>query len=159
MFDVSSGDRGEVEKINQSLSTVAKGVKLRVEFNPANVSYYRLLGYENGSQRQPQPSAKDASPGASLGSGQAVTALYELTPAEETATATGLVAANSDTRTKDVGNKPGAMSGTMAGRARQPAPDRLAGARRKLDHADELLTLEVRWNDPAGGSETVRSNT
>ena len=63
-----------------ALTAVAKDVKLQVEFNPAKVGAYRLIGYENRKleTRDFKDDAKDAG---DLGSGHTVTALYELVPA------------------------------------------------------------------------------
>ena len=66
-----------VEEINGSLVTVAKDVKAQVEFNPAYVYSYRLLGYENKllSQADWEDEAKDAG---EIGAGHCVTAVYEI---------------------------------------------------------------------------------
>jgi Ca-activated chloride channel family protein len=62
-----------------ALTAVAKDVKLQVEFNPAAVSAYRLIGYENRllNAEDFKDDAKDAG---DLGSGHTVTALYEVVP-------------------------------------------------------------------------------
>lgn len=62
-----------------SLYTVAKDVKIQIEFNPAVVGEYRLIGYENRlmSREDFNDDAKDAG---EMGAGQAVTAFYELVP-------------------------------------------------------------------------------
>jgi Ca-activated chloride channel homolog len=65
-----------------ALVTVAKDVKLQVEFNPAKVSAYRLIGYENRilTAEDFRNDAKDAG---DMGSGHTCTALYEIVPAGE----------------------------------------------------------------------------
>ncbi len=70
-----------VQELGATLVTVAKDVKIQVEFNPALVKGYRLLGYENRllAARDFKDDAKDAG---ELGSGGAVTALYEVVPAD-----------------------------------------------------------------------------
>lgn len=62
-----------------TLFTIAKDVKLQVEFNPAKVQGYRLIGYENRmlAKEDFNDDAKDAG---ELGSGHTVTALYEIIP-------------------------------------------------------------------------------
>ena len=69
-----------VEQMGATLLTVAKDVKLQVEFNPAQVKAYRLLGYENRRLRDEEfkDDKKDAG---DLGAGHSVTALYEVVPA------------------------------------------------------------------------------
>ena len=68
-----------VEQIDATLVTVAKDVKLQVEFNPDRVGAYRLLGYDNRRLRAEEfdDDQKDAG---ELGAGHTVTALYELVP-------------------------------------------------------------------------------
>lgn len=68
-----------VSEIGGTLLTVAKDVKLQVEFNPARVRGYRLIGYENRllAAEDFNDDTKDAG---ELGAGHAVTALYEIVP-------------------------------------------------------------------------------
>ncbi len=67
-----------ITEMGATLLTIAKDVKLQVEFNPALVSSYRLLGYENRilQDRDFDDDTKDAG---ELGAGHSVTALYEIT--------------------------------------------------------------------------------
>ena len=69
-----------VEQMGATLLTVAKDVKLQVEFNPAQVRAYRLIGYENRRLKDEEfnDDRKDAG---DLGAGHSVTALYEVIPA------------------------------------------------------------------------------
>jgi Ca-activated chloride channel homolog len=69
-----------VEEAAGTLVTVASDVKIQVEVNPVEVESYRLLGYENRLLRKEQFDDDTADAG-ELGSGQTVTALYELVPA------------------------------------------------------------------------------
>lgn len=66
-----------VEEMSATLLTVCKDVKLQVEFNPAVVSQYRLIGYENRalSREDFKDDTKDAG---EIGAGHSVTVLYEL---------------------------------------------------------------------------------
>lgn len=68
-----------VEELGATLQTVAKDVKFQIEFNPARVTSYRLIGYENRrlSAEEFRDDRKDAG---DLGAGHSVTALYELVP-------------------------------------------------------------------------------
>lgn len=70
-----------VEEMGGSLFTVAKDVKFQVEFNPARVKGYRLIGYENRvmADRDFEDDSKD---GGEIGAGHRVTVLYELIPAD-----------------------------------------------------------------------------
>jgi Ca-activated chloride channel family protein len=68
-----------VSELGGTLNTIAKDVKVQVEFNPANVGAYRLIGYENRLMRAEEfnDDRKDAG---ELGAGHSVTALYEIIP-------------------------------------------------------------------------------
>jgi Ca-activated chloride channel family protein len=68
-----------VEQLTGSTITVAKDVKLQVEFNPATVANYRLIGYENRvmAAEDFRDDTKDAG---EIGAGHSVTALYEIVP-------------------------------------------------------------------------------
>jgi Ca-activated chloride channel family protein len=68
-----------VQEATSSLFTIAKDVKLQVEFNPATVAEYRLVGYETRSLRR-EDFNNDAIDAGDVGSGHTVTAIYEITP-------------------------------------------------------------------------------
>ncbi len=67
-------------EVDSTLVTIAKDVKIQVEFNPAEVESYRLIGYENRrlAHRDFEDDSKDAG---EIGAGHEVTALYEVVPA------------------------------------------------------------------------------
>mgnify|MGYP000855846420 FL=1 len=69
-----------VNEMGGTLLTIAKDVKIQIEFNPAKVAQYRLIGYENRAlaNKDFDDDKKDAG---ELGSGHSVTALYEIIPA------------------------------------------------------------------------------
>jgi Ca-activated chloride channel family protein len=71
-----------VEQITGTLVTIAKDVKIQVEFNPTEVSAYRLIGYENRSLRS-EDFNDDKKDAGEIGAGHTVTALYEVVPAGE----------------------------------------------------------------------------
>jgi Ca-activated chloride channel family protein len=68
-----------VEQMGGTLVTIAKDVKIQVEFNPAKVGAYRLIGYENRLLRA-QDFNDDKKDAGEIGAGHTVTALYELIP-------------------------------------------------------------------------------
>ncbi len=74
------GRRVLVEQMGATLLTVANDVKLQVEFNPAQVKGYRLIGYDNRRLRD-EEFDDDARDAGDLGAGHSVTALYEIIPA------------------------------------------------------------------------------
>jgi len=90
LADKGNGNHSYIDGINEAkkvlvnefggtLFTIAKDVKLQVEFNPAKVAGYRLIGYENRmlNKEDFNDDKKDAG---ELGSGHTVTALYEIIP-------------------------------------------------------------------------------
>jgi hypothetical protein len=106
--------------------TVAKDVKAQVEFNPAKVQSYRLIGYDYRTLKK-KDFNKDAITAGDLGAGHTVTALYEIVP---------------------VGVEPPAIPGVDALKyqtTRGQKPD--AGGQ-----SAELLTVTVRYTRPEGGA-------
>ena len=90
LADKGNGNHGYIDNIEEAkkvlvsefggtLFTIAKDVKLQIEFNPAKVQGYRLIGYENRllNKEDFNDDKKDAG---ELGSGHTVTALYEIIP-------------------------------------------------------------------------------
>jgi len=118
-----------VEQVNGTLVTIAKDVKLQVEFNPAQVASYRLIGYENRLLKK-EDFNNDAIDAGEIGAGHTVTALYEVVPqgADERA-AGGPAVDDLKYQRLDAGKRP------------LPSGD---GAL-----ARELLTLKVRFKAPA----------
>jgi len=68
------------DQMSSTLFTIAKDVKIQVEFNPAQVSQYRLLGYENRALRE-EDFDNDRVDAGDIGAGHQVTAIYEIVPA------------------------------------------------------------------------------
>ena len=107
-----------VHEMGATLLTVAKDVKLQVEFNPAMVQAYRLIGYENRMLRN-EDFIDDRKDAGEMGAGHSVTALYEIIP---------------------VGAKLDVAVGTTAPMRYQE----IAHARR----SNELLFVNVRYKPP-----------
>ncbi len=68
-----------VNEMGGTLLTIAKDVKIQVEFNPAQVQAYRLIGYENRKLKD-EDFNDDTKDAGELGAGHSVTALYEVIP-------------------------------------------------------------------------------
>ncbi|MER9710079.1 VWA domain-containing protein [Mesorhizobium sp. M0213] len=68
-----------VEDASSTLFTIAKDVKIQVEFNPNKVSEYRLIGYETRAMNR-EDFNNDRVDAGEIGSGHSVTAIYEITP-------------------------------------------------------------------------------
>jgi len=75
----AEANRVLVERMAGTIAVAAKDAKIQVEFNPAKVGAYRLLGYENRALTAPDFN-NDAKDAGDIGAGQTVTALYEIVP-------------------------------------------------------------------------------
>ncbi len=97
-----------VQQAGGTLVTIAKDVKIQIDFNPAHVSAYRLLGYEN-RKLENQDFRNDQKDAGEIGAGHTVTAFYELIPAGvET-----LVESNRPSEFVEQNRSIGSDSGTM----------------------------------------------
>jgi Ca-activated chloride channel family protein len=76
---LAEGRKVLVTEAGGTLVTIAKDVKIQVEFNPRRVSAYRLIGYENRLLRD-QDFNDDTKDAGEIGAGHSVTALYEIVP-------------------------------------------------------------------------------
>ena len=125
-----------VEQLAGTLVTVAKDVKIQVDFNPNKVAGYRLIGYEDRrlANKDFDNDQKDAG---EIGAGHRVTALYEVIPAGKSIDATP----RNDGEASKYQQKPKA----------EPKPaDPVVGS----EFASELLTLKVRYKQPEGSVST-----
>lgn len=77
--NMQEADRFLDKEFKGSMYSIAKDVKIQIEFNPSHVQAYRLIGYENRKLRN-EDFANDAIDAGELGSGHTVTALYEIIP-------------------------------------------------------------------------------
>ncbi|MBL9015815.1 MAG: von Willebrand factor type A domain-containing protein [Myxococcales bacterium] len=118
-----------VKQAGATLVTVAKDVKIQVEFNPATVAGYRLIGYENRllAAKDFNDDTKDAG---EIGAGHSVTALYEIVPAGAAVPGAPKV----DTLTYQ---KPAASTGARP---------------------DELMTVKVRYKAPTGDTSKLMTH-
>jgi Ca-activated chloride channel family protein len=79
---IDSADEGRkvlIEEMTSTFNTVAADVKVQIEFNPAQIAEYRLIGYENKILNE-EDFNNDKVDAGEIGAGKTVTALYELTP-------------------------------------------------------------------------------
>lgn len=77
--NIQEANRFLGKEFKGSMFAIAKDVKIQIEFNPAHVKSYRLIGYEN-RKLNPEDFQNDAIDAGELGSGHTVTALYEIIP-------------------------------------------------------------------------------
>ncbi|MCX2478169.1 von Willebrand factor type A domain-containing protein [Pedobacter sp. MC2016-15] len=78
--NIAEARKAMVTEFGATLFTVAKDVKIQVEFNPGKVQAYRLIGYENRLMEK-EDFNDDQKIGGDMGVGHTVTALYEIIPA------------------------------------------------------------------------------
>ncbi|HRG55397.1 MAG TPA: DUF3520 domain-containing protein, partial [Lacunisphaera sp.] len=115
-----------IEQAGGTLVTIAKDVKIQVEFNPAQVAAYRLIGYENRLLAK-EDFNNDAVDAGEIGAGHTVTALYEVVPA-------GV----------PVPNDVPAVDALKY----QPVKD--SESRIQHGNSSDLLTVKIRYKEPAG---------
>lgn len=128
-----------VEKIHANMMTIAKDVKIQIEFNPAQVSAYRLIGYENRklADRDFNDDKKDAG---EIGAGHTVTALYEIVPA-------GVEVGN----LADV--DPLKYQTTQVSQSSND--EAVATAAVSTTGSDELMTVQLRYKQPEGNKSVL----
>ncbi len=146
---VREGRKVLVEQMSGSLVTIAKDVKIQIEFNPAQIASYRLLGYENRvlAAEDFNNDKKDAG---EIGAGHTVTALYELVPVgtKEVAAAPQVGEPLKYQATGAVGN---ALRGVPeTGGQRSEVRGQVDARLTEAAASGELLTLKLRYKDPDG---------
>jgi secreted protein with Ig-like and vWFA domain/anti-sigma factor RsiW len=119
-----------VHQINGTLMTIAKDVKIQVEFNPARVESYRLIGYEKRLLRK-EDFNNDKVDAGEIGAGHTVTALYEVVPA-------GMDAANP------------AASVPPVDPLKYQTPDSKSRANLDVIASPEMVTVKLRHKKPDG---------
>jgi Ca-activated chloride channel family protein len=117
-----------VHEAGATLVTIAKDVKIQVEFNPAVVAGYRLIGYENRVLKN-QDFNDDTKDAGEIGAGHSVTALYEIVPAGEAVETPSIDPL----------------------KYQRPAPRAAAAS------SDELLTVKLRYKAPDGDTSRLVS--
>jgi Ca-activated chloride channel family protein len=119
--DILEAKKVFVDDVTATLYTIAKDVKIQVEFNPAKVDSYRLIGYENRLLKK-EDFDDDRKDAGEIGAGHTVTALYEIVPADgKEKTSDGYGLKYVETRIKS-----------------------------EVRRSDEILTVRVRYKEPDG---------
>lgn len=119
-----------VTEMGGTLLTIAKDVKIQVEFNPAKVKAYRLVGYENRVLNN-EDFNNDKKDAGEIGSGHTVTALYEIIPAGSNES----------------------VAGTDPLKYQQTLTASTAAA------TDEMLTIKFRYKKPDGETSILMTRT
>lgn len=121
-----------VTEMGATLKTIAKDVKIQVEFNPKHVKGYRLIGYENRLLRN-EDFSNDAIDAGELGAGHTVTALYEIIPSNsEEDISDALIEPLKYTQTKTSSN---------------------------IEYSDEMATVKFRYKKPDGNTSILIEKT
>jgi Ca-activated chloride channel family protein len=131
-----------VEEMAGTLITIAKDVKVQIEFNPAEVASYRLIGYEN-RRLAAEDFNDDKMDAGEIGAGHTVTALYELMPVGQS----------------NGGANPGLPAGAAANTGVDPLRyQKPAAAKVELTdtaNSGELFTLKLRYKQPDGDTSKL----
>lgn len=114
-----------VEQVNGTLATVAQDVKIQVEFNPALVQSYRLIGYNN-RRLAAEEFNDDTVDAGEIGAGHTVTALYEVVPVD-------------------------APAPIPAGSVDSLRYQSVSATDMTPEHAHELMVVKLRAQPPGGG--------
>ncbi len=128
-----------VEEAGGTLVTIAKDVKIQVEFNPAEVAAYRLIGYENRVLRD-EDFNDDTKDAGEIGAGHTVTALYEIVP-------------------QGLRHPAPAIDPLKYQQPRYEDRERKVHSGNLLTEAagsGELMTVKIRWKEPDGNRSRLQ---
>jgi len=128
-----------IEQMSGTTITIAKDVKIQIEFNPAEIAGYRLIGYEN-RMLAAEDFANDKKDAGEIGAGHTVTALYEIIPVGAAEQGNGPVKEPLKYQAAEV------ASGATA------AQVKLSDAAK----SGELLTLKLRFKQPDAHKSELR---
>jgi Ca-activated chloride channel family protein len=118
-------------KLSRTLVTIAKDVKIQVEFNPTLVHSYRLIGYDNRRLKD-EDFNNDKKDAGEIGAGHNVTALYEIVP---------VGSANARAKIDNL--------------KYQPKKENKAVPATNNAFSNELMTVKLRYKSPEGGPSTL----
>lgn len=136
-----------VEQVGATLITVAKDVKIQVEFNPAKVAAYRLIGYEKRvlNDEDFNDDSKDAG---EMGSSHRVTALYEIVPV---GVESNLATLNNAKLAPDAKGIIDPLKYAQTTKAQSPSQANSAGSA-------EWLNVKIRYKEPANKARNDESS-
>jgi Ca-activated chloride channel family protein len=130
--NIGEARRALVNELSGTLFTIAKDVKLQVEFNPVTVAGYRLIGYEDRVLAN-EDFANDRKDAGDLGAGHSVTALYEIIPTRHTR--------------DDAPQLSDASASAMRYQVRHLNPEALT--------SNELMDIRLRYKEPADSTSKL----
>lgn len=129
--NINEARKAMVTEFGGTLFTVAKDVKIQVEFNPGKVQAYRLIGYENRLLEK-EDFNNDEKLGGDMGVGHTVTALYEIVPA--------------------------GVSSNYAGNV-DPLKYQQEKQNTTVSQSTEVATVKFRYKDPHGSKSSMKQAT
>ncbi len=143
---LKEGKKVLVSELGSTLFTIAKDVKIQIEFNPSQVKAYRLVGYENRilAKEDFNDDTKDAG---ELGAGHTVTAMYEIVPVVRPGSPLALSKAE------------GRVEGLVDSAETFSSVDKLAYQKTEVLPSDDLMTVKLRYKDPDGETSKLIQQT
>ena len=132
---IREGRKVFLQRLSGTLITIAKGVKIQIEFNPRKVGSYRLIGYANRVLRN-EDFNNDKVDAGDIGAGHTVTAFYEIVPADMAQPNAG---------------------GIDALKYQKPA-DKVQEIAPAAEPSDEWLTLKLRHKSPEGDISSLQES-
>ncbi len=167
-----------VDDMGANFVTVAKDVKLQVEFNPAQVKGYRLIGYENRVMAA-EDFSDDTKDGGEMGAGHTVTALYEIAlvdsdfeinetdlkydhsnQQENVSRSNGLVSkanVESDDKAEDEDEAEDEAEDETENETEDETEDEVDDEAEKQSYGDEIFTVSVRYKEIDSDKSTLDS--
>ena len=137
-----------IEEMGSTLFTVAKDVKLQVEFNPSMVKGYRLIGYENRVMAA-EDFANDEKDGGEIGAGHQVTALYEVALKDSKQEIPQVESRYGNDGAKSADD---AQNGNDA---EEDLQGLTVNRKEQRTYADEYLVVNVRYKEPEGSTSKL----
>lgn len=129
-----------VEQMSGTLITIAKDVKIQIEFNPSQVGAYRLIGYEN-RMLAAQDFHDDTKDAGEIGAGHTVTALYEIIPPSKLPAQPKEPAAEEKLKYQPNLKSPAGQGSGVGGQGSEKS-------RPQPSATNELLTIKLRYKQP-----------
>ncbi|MEX0985943.1 MAG: VWA domain-containing protein, partial [Bacteroidales bacterium] len=148
--NIQEANKVFVSEFGGTLFTIAKDVKFQIEFNPARVKGYRLVGYENRllNDEDFNDDTKDAG---EMGAGHTVTAMYEIIPAGSGGNVVDIDPLKyQSTGDEKIGQE---LRGGRSAKKLDGNKDRMK--EKSVDYADELLTIKLRYKQPDGETSVL----
>ncbi|MBN2704269.1 MAG: VWA domain-containing protein [Pontiellaceae bacterium] len=137
-------DKVLVKQLTANMETIAKDVKIQIEFNPKVVRSYRLIGYENRVMAA-QDFADDQKDAGEIGAGHQVTALYELITTDAPATQDGVALKYAQTEESSYSAADEMLTLKLRYKEPEGSVSKLISFPLKAGTSDEAMDASFRW--------------